>query len=156
MLTRLKLRLGEGELIQANPKIGRVFSQRRIAKETPLGSESQFIESFKTLQAMVEEMYLEFKKGRGESTATLKPDKGAEERFLVAPPEGKRKREMPPPPSPSSSSSSSLHNNSSSKEKNKTSLIQLDVKFDLPIYDGKLNAKKLNNWIRQIDVYCKV
>ena len=63
MLTRLKLRLGEGELVEANPKIGRVYSQRRMAKEAPLGSESQFIESFNTLQTMVEEMYLEFKKG---------------------------------------------------------------------------------------------
>jgi len=35
-------------------------------------------------------------------------------------------------------------------------LIKLDVKFDLPIYDGELNAEKLYNWIRQIDVYCRV
>jgi len=26
----------------------------------------------------------------------------------------------------------------------------------LPIYDGELNAEKLDNWIRQIDVYCGV
>jgi len=38
----------------------------------------------------------------------------------------------------------------------KTYLIKLDVKFDLPIYDGELDAKKLYNWIRQIDVYCRV
>ena len=38
----------------------------------------------------------------------------------------------------------------------KASLIKLDVKFDLPIYDGELNAEKLDNWIRQIDVYCRV
>ena len=35
-------------------------------------------------------------------------------------------------------------------------MIKLNVKFDLPIYDGELNAEKLNNWIRQIDVYCRV
>ena len=35
-------------------------------------------------------------------------------------------------------------------------MIKLDVKFDLPIYDGELNAEKLDNWIRQIDVYCRV
>ena len=97
-------------------------------------------------------MYLEFKKGRGESTSTPKPNKGAEESFLVAPPEGKGKGEIHPPPSPSSSSSSSR----SLKKKKITSLIKLDVKFDLPIYDGEINAKKLDNWIRQIDVYCKV
>ena len=91
MLTRLRLRIGEGELVEANPVIGRVYSQRRMAEEAPLGFESQFMEGFKTLQAMVEEMYLEFKKGQGESTATPKPDKGVEEPFLVASPEGKGK-----------------------------------------------------------------
>lgn len=35
-------------------------------------------------------------------------------------------------------------------------MIKLDVKFDLPIYDGELNAEKLENWIRQIDFYCRV
>ncbi|MCY6488177.1 hypothetical protein, partial [Actinobacillus pleuropneumoniae] len=30
------------------------------------------------------------------------------------------------------------------------------AKFDLPIYDGELNAEKLDNWIRQIDVYSRV
>jgi len=30
-------------------------------------------------------------------------------------------------------------------KKKKTSLIKLDVKFDLPIYDGELNAEKLDN-----------
>ena len=35
-------------------------------------------------------------------------------------------------------------------------MIKLDVKFDLPIYDGELNAEKLDNWIRHIDVYCRV
>ncbi len=63
MLTRSKLKLGEGELVEANPEIGRVYSQRRMAEEAPLGSESQFIESFITIRAMVEEMYLEFMKG---------------------------------------------------------------------------------------------
>ena len=63
MLTRLRLKLGEGELVEDNPEIGRVYYQRIMAEETPLGLESQFIESFKILQAMVEEMYLEFKKG---------------------------------------------------------------------------------------------
>jgi len=38
----------------------------------------------------------------------------------------------------------------------KASLIKLDVKFNLPIYDGELNTEKLDNWIRQIDVYCRV
>eukprot|EP00253_Pinus_taeda_P011874 PITA_11874 len=56
---------------------------------------------------------------------------------------GREKRKLPYTPN------SPVHNK-------KASLIKLDVKFDLPIYDGELNAEKLDNWIRQIDVYCKV
>lgn len=101
-------------------------------------------------------MYLEFNKGRGESTSTPKPEKVAEEPFLVSSPEGKGKGGMPPPPSPPSSPSSSSSSSSYSKKKKKNSLIKLDVKFDLPIYDGELNVENIDNWIRQIDVYCRV
>ena len=44
----------------------------------------------------------------------------------------------------------------SPENKKKTSFIKLCVKFDLPIYDGELNVEKLDNWIRQTDVYCRV
>jgi hypothetical protein len=30
------------------------------------------------------------------------------------------------------------------------------VKFDLPMYIGEINAKKLDNCIKQIEVYCRV
>ena len=35
-------------------------------------------------------------------------------------------------------------------------LLKLDVKFELPIYDGEVNAEKLDNWIRQMEAYCSV
>jgi hypothetical protein len=35
-------------------------------------------------------------------------------------------------------------------------LLKLDVKFEFPLYDGELNAEKLDNWIRQIEVYCRI
>lgn len=35
-------------------------------------------------------------------------------------------------------------------------LLTLYVKFDLPIYDRELNAKKLDNWVKQIEIYCSV
>ena len=85
MLTRLKLRRGEGELVEANPEIGRVFSRRRMVDETPLCSESQFLDSFVMIHAMVEEMYNEFKNGKGEGTSSPKSDKGPEEPFLFIP-----------------------------------------------------------------------
>jgi hypothetical protein len=35
-------------------------------------------------------------------------------------------------------------------------LLKLDVKFELPIYDGEVNAEKLENWVKHMDVYCSV
>ena len=85
MLTRLRLGRCEGKLVELNPEIGRVFSRRRMSYEAPLGLESQFLDSFMTIHAMVEEMYHELKKGRGEGTSSPRPDKGAEEPFLFVP-----------------------------------------------------------------------
>ena len=34
--------------------------------------------------------------------------------------------------------------------------MKLDIKFDFPTYNGELNAENLDNWIRQIEVYCKI
>jgi hypothetical protein len=33
-------------------------------------------------------------------------------------------------------------------------LLKLDLKFELPMYDGEVNAERLDNWVRQIEVYC--
>jgi hypothetical protein len=35
-------------------------------------------------------------------------------------------------------------------------LLKLDVKFELPMYDGEVNAERLDNWVRQMEVYCSV
>jgi len=76
MLTRSKLKLGEGELIETNLEIGRVYPERKMSEESPLESDPQFMDSFMTMRSMVEEMYREFKKGREEDAS--KRDKGAE------------------------------------------------------------------------------
>jgi len=34
--------------------------------------------------------------------------------------------------------------------------LNIDVKFEFPLYDGEINAEKLDNWIRQIEVYCRI
>ena len=34
--------------------------------------------------------------------------------------------------------------------------LKLDIKFEIPMYNGELNAKQLDNWIRQIEVYCRI
>jgi hypothetical protein len=70
-----------------------------------------------------------------------------------------------PPPSPPSSSSSTSstslkHLLNFPKGHGKTPLqipsLNLDIKFELPIYNGEVNAERLDNWIRQIEVYCRI
>ena len=78
-------------MVEANPEIGRAYPRRKMAKEIPLESDSQFMDSFMTMRAMVEEMYREFKKGRGEDSSNSKQDKGAKEPLLVVHPKGKEK-----------------------------------------------------------------
>jgi hypothetical protein len=68
----------------------------------------------------------------------------------------------PKTPSPSSSSSSSSSSGSFSlnKHSKKTPfdlpLLKLNVKFELAMYDGELNVEKLDNWIKQIEFYCRI
>jgi hypothetical protein len=66
-----------------------------------------------------------------------------------------------PPSSPSSSSSSSSENayhshHSSHKDSFKKPLLKLDVKFALPMFNGDANPEKIDNWIRHVEVYCRV
>jgi hypothetical protein len=35
-------------------------------------------------------------------------------------------------------------------------LYLLDVKFELPMYYGEVNVERLDNWVRQMEVYCSV
>ena len=144
MLTRSKLKLGEGELVETNPEIGRVHPRKTMSEEGSVGPDPQFIESFLAIKSMVEEMYRDFRKHKDEDSSGSKQDKEEDESHSHdhSKGKGKEKRFLTPPNSP-------VHNK-------KASLIKLDVKFDLPLYDGEINAKKLDNWIRQIDVYCRV
>ena len=54
MLIKSKLKLGEGELVETNLEIGRVYPKRRMAEQTPLESESQFMYSYMTMRAMLD------------------------------------------------------------------------------------------------------
>jgi hypothetical protein len=109
-------------------------------------------ETFNLMKAMVEEMYEGRTKAKGEDTSEkVEPVKDG----------GGEGGGPSQPPSPSSSFASE-HSSHKKKSTKKTShahnlsLLKLDVKFELSIYDGKLNAEKLDNWIKQIEVYCMV
>jgi len=117
MLTRSKLKLGEGELVETNPKIGRVYSRKTMSEEGSMGPDPQFIESFLAIKSMVEEMYRDFRKHKGEDSLGSKQDKEEGESHSHDHSKGKGKEEsFPTPPS------SPVHNK-------KAYLIKLDVKF---------------------------
>ena len=104
-----------------------------MSEEGSAGPDPQFIEIFLAIKSMVEEMYGDFRKHKVEDSSSSKKDKEEDESHFHDHSKGKGKEEsfLTPPNSP-------VHNK-------KAYLIKLDVKFDLPIYDGELNAKKLDN-----------
>jgi hypothetical protein len=81
-------------------------------------------------------------------------------------PGGNGRNGASPPPSPppsysSSSSSTSLKNIPHSpkghgKTPSQIPSLKLDIKFELSTYNGEVNAEKLDNWIRQIEVYSRI
>ena len=58
--------------------------------------------------------------------------------------------------SSSSSTSSSVHHSHKVKNTGKIPFLKLDVKFELPKFDGEVNVEKLDNWIRQLEVYLRI
>ena len=37
-----------------------------------------------------------------------------------------------------------------------TPLLNLDIKYNLTMLNAEVNAGKLNDWVRKIDVYCRI
>ena len=75
MLTRSKLKLGEGELVETNLEIGRVYSRKTMSEKGSMGPDPQFIESFLAINSIVEEMYRDFRKHKDEDSSGSKQDK---------------------------------------------------------------------------------
>jgi hypothetical protein len=109
------------------------------------GMSQNEIELQKTLFAMSEmvkvlyEDYLEQKRPfQGESSKQGKIEEG----------EDHPKPPPSPPSSPSSTSSSSSKSATSTARKHDMPLLKIDVKFELPMYDGEVNCERLDNWVR--------
>jgi len=99
MLTRSKFKLGEGELVETNLEIGRVYPRKTMSEEGSVGPDPQFVESFLAVKSMVEEMYKDFRKHKDEDSSSSKQDKeeyeshshdhskgkGKDENFLTPP-----------------------------------------------------------------------
>ena len=110
--------------------------------------ENKIQQMFLNMQQMVAELY-DYKKRRDATPSlnTSKKDKG----------KGKADKSPSPPSSPSSSCYYSTSSFESEKEKKlKSPLLKLDVKFELPVYDGEINLEKLDNWVKQLEVYCRI
>jgi hypothetical protein len=159
MLTREKLQRGEGELVVENPLIRlrkRASHNDKMASEEGLSQdEKEFQKNFLAMLEMVKVLYEDYLERKrpilGESSKRKSEEEEDHPQIPPSPPSS-------PPYSPSSSSSSPKSNAKKHvyKYKNEMPLLKLDVKFELPIYDGEVNAEKLDNWIRQMEVYCSV
>ena len=119
--------------------------------------EKNFHMVFYCMLEMVERMYGDYEKrmkNKGKKKEAQDDDNASVN-------QGARGDPPEPPSSPSSSSSSSSENShhshhSSHKTSFKKSLLKLDVKFSLPMFNGDTYPEKLDNWIRHVEVYCHV
>jgi hypothetical protein len=159
MITREKLQRGEGELVAENPLIGLIkrasFKEKMASDEGISQEDKDFRKTFHAMSEMVTVLYEDYLERKRPVLGNTSKGKSEEEEdhphIPPSPP-------STPPSSPSSSSSSSKSNEKKNvhKHKHEMPLLKLDVKFELPIYDGEVNAEKLDNWIRQMEVYCSV
>ena len=125
-----KSNLSEGELVEGDPEVG---SRRRTTRGEEMAEEGSgdhlfgfdagFVNAFMTLCAMVEEMYREFKRAKGEDTKS-KDEEGQPSQS------GKEDESDQKDPI-----TSLLTPPETSKP-----LLKLDVKFKLPMYNGKVDA----------------
>ena len=158
MITKEKSSHGEGDLVEGDLEIGsrkRASQSKKMASEEGMSqNEIEFQRTFLTMSEMVKLLYDDYlERKRPFQGEYSKQDKSEEGEDPPKPP--------PSPPSPSSSSSSSTSATStarkhSHKHKHYMPLLELDVKFELPMYDGEFNAERLDNWVIQMEVYCNV
>jgi hypothetical protein len=165
MLTRLKLTRGEGQLVEpsshpsrrkiiSSPQASRRHSPSMAHEEShehiPTEDEDlrkAFMEMREVMKLLMEERNTRLQ-GEGSNPSKHKGDSGDKT------PNGNGGNGASPPPSPPSSSASSTSSRplpNSPKGHGKTPsqipLLKLDIKFELPMYNGEVNAEKLDNWI---------
>jgi hypothetical protein len=151
MLTREKLQRGEGELVAENPLIGlgkrASHSENMASKEGLYLDEKGFQKTFLAMSEMVKVLYEDYLERKrpvlGKSSKGKSEEEEDHPQIPPSPPSS-------PPSSPSSSSSCSKSNATKHvhKHKNEMPLLKLDVKFELPIYHGEVNAERFDNWVR--------
>jgi hypothetical protein len=160
MLTRLKLTRGEGQLVEPSSQLSRrrtIVSPQDSRRYSPsmaneesrgtLPSEEEtFRKDFYDMTEMVKVLFEErnaILQGENSNPPKGNGDSGDKT------PKGNGGNGDSPPPSPPSSTSSTISQPppNSPKEHGKTPLLKLDIKFELSMYNGEVNAEKLDNWI---------
>jgi hypothetical protein len=158
MLTSAKNKQGEGTLNNFNPEVGHVSKRKKMVEEDKLDEqEKNFHMVIYRMSKMVKQMYGDYEKRmkkKGKKNESHVDDDASVN-------QGARADPHEPPSSPSiSSSSSSEHSrhshHSSHKAYFKKPLLNIDVKFDLPMFNGDSNPEKLDNGIQQVEVYFQV
>jgi hypothetical protein len=163
ILTRSKSWRGEGSLDEFIFDIEQVLRKKIMALEGENSPRTKKLEgAFFSMSEMVKVLYDDFLERKKLVLGEILM-KGKSER------KGESSKPPPTPPSPPSSPSSSSstsnagsHSTTSTiqkqthKHKSNMTLLKLDVKFELPLYDGELNAENLDNWIRHIELYCRI
>jgi hypothetical protein len=109
--------------------------------------EKEFQKTFLAMSEMVKVLYEDYLERK--RPVLGKPSKGKSEEEEDPPQTPPSPPSSPPSsPSPSSSISKSNAKKHVHKHKNEMPLLKLEVKFELPIYDGEVNVERLDNWVR--------
>jgi hypothetical protein len=175
MLTRLKLTRGEGQLVEPSYHLTRrkhipspqvsgrhslSMAHAKSHEHVPTEDEDlrkDVMEMREMMKMLMERSILS--QGEGSNPSMHKGGSGDKI------PDRNGGNGASPPPSPPSFSSSSSSTSSSplpNSPKGHGTIpsqipsLKLDIKFELPIYNGEVNAEKLDNWICQIEVYCRI
>jgi hypothetical protein len=175
MLTRLKVTRGEAQLVEpiSHPiRRKHIPSPQVSERHSPSMAHAESHECVPTEDEDLRKVVMEMREimkilmernilsqGEGSNPSRHKGSSGEKT------PDGNGGNGASPSPSPPSSSSSSsstcsrpLPNSPKGHGKTPSQIpsLKLDIKFELPIYNGEVNAEKLDNWIRQIEVYCRI
>jgi len=129
MNTRLQSKKGGEELVEEDPEIGSrswLRKQREIAMANEGGSNVE--KQLADLTTMFHKMTLQFQSFQEQQSKKSEGETS----------EGKRMN---------------VENTNSIFQ---STPLKLEVKFDLPTFDGEVNAEKLDNWLKQLEVYCRV
>jgi hypothetical protein len=175
MLTRLKLTRGEGELVDPSsyPTRRKQFHSPQVAERHSLSmahaedhervpnEEEDFRRTIIQLRDMMKFIMEQTMMSQGEgSNPSMHKGGGGDKTPGENGGNGASPPPSPPPSSSSSSSTSSKNIPHSPKGHGKTPSqipsLKLDIKFELPLYNGEVNVEKLDNWICQIEVYSRI